>query len=213
MADEGDEPTEELSDENNSEEIENVDRIKVLEDKIEELEKEKQYSAAEMINLRQRYARERNTLLKFSSMNLASKILPVLDYLEKAISIENSESEKFLEGVNMTMKTLKTVLENEGVEKIEALDQAFNPSFMEAIAVIPVPEGKEPGTVVEVIEEGYLFHERVLRPVKVIVSEKGFTRLNNELRNKGFIVEEINYSEIAKMEGLLRCSTMPLQRK
>lgn len=171
MADEGDEPTEELSDENNSEEIENFDPIKILEDKIEELEKEKQYSTAEMVNLRQRYARERNTLLKFSSMNLASKILPVLDYLEKAISIENSESEKFLEGVSMTMKTLKTVLENEGVEKIEALDQVFNPSFMEAIAVIPVPEGKEPGTVVEVIEEGYLFHERVLRPVKVIVSE------------------------------------------
>ena len=48
---------------------------------------------------------------------------------------------------------------------------------------------------------------------KVIVSEKGFTRLNNELIKKGFIVEEINYSEIAKMEGLLRCSTMPLQRK
>ena len=48
---------------------------------------------------------------------------------------------------------------------------------------------------------------------KVIVSEKGFTRLNKELRKKGFIVEEINYSEIAKMEGLLRCSTMPLQRK
>ena len=66
MADEGDEPTEELSDENNSEEIENVDRIKVLEDKIEELEKEKQYSTAEMVNLRQRYARERNTLLKYA---------------------------------------------------------------------------------------------------------------------------------------------------
>jgi molecular chaperone GrpE (heat shock protein) len=42
---------------------------------------------------------------------------------------------------------------------------------MEAIAVIPAPEGKDSGTVVEVIEEGYLFHERVLRPVKVIVSE------------------------------------------
>ena len=48
---------------------------------------------------------------------------------------------------------------------------------------------------------------------KVIVSEKGFTRLNKELRKKGFIVEEIQYSEIAKMEGLLRCSTMPLIRK
>jgi molecular chaperone GrpE (heat shock protein) len=42
---------------------------------------------------------------------------------------------------------------------------------MEAIAVIPVPEGKEKGTVVEIIEHGYMFHERVLRPVKVIVSD------------------------------------------
>ena len=71
----------------------------------------------------------------------------------------------------MTLNALKTVLENEGVEKIEALDQVFNPSFMEAIAVIPVPEGKEKGTVVEIIEHGYMFHERVLRPVKVIVSD------------------------------------------
>ena len=172
MADEVDESTEELSEENNSEEIEIIDPIKVLESKVEELEKEKQYSAAEMINLRQRYARERNTLVKFSSMNLSSKILPVLDNLEKAISIENSQTEKILEGVTMTMETLKIVLENEGVIKIEALEQIFNPSFMEAIAVIPVPEGKEPGTVVEVIEDGYMFHERVLRPVKVIVSEE-----------------------------------------
>lgn len=48
---------------------------------------------------------------------------------------------------------------------------------------------------------------------KVIVSEKSFTRLNIELRKRGFFVEEIQYSEIAKMEGLLRCSTMPLKRK
>ena len=171
MADEVDESIEELSEGNNSEEIEIIDPIKVLESKIEELEKEKQYSTAEMVNLRQRYARERNTLVKFSSMNLSSKILPVLDNLEKAISIENSQTEKILEGVTMTMETLKAVLENEGVKKIDALEQIFNPSFMEAIAVIPVPEGKEPGTVVEVIEDGYMFHERVLRPVKVIVSE------------------------------------------
>ena len=171
MADEVDESTKELSEENNSEEIEIIDPIKVLESKVEELEKEKQYSAADMVNLRQRYARERNALVKYSSLNLASKILPVLDNLEKAISIENSESEKFLEGVNMTLNALKNVLENEGVEKIEALDQVFNPSFMEAIAVIPVPEGKEKGTVVEIIEHGYMFHERVLRPVKVIVSD------------------------------------------
>jgi molecular chaperone GrpE len=104
-------------------------------------------------------------------MNLASKILPVLDNLEKAISIENNESEKFIEGVNMTLKSLRSTLENEGVQKIEARDKLFDPSFMEAIAVIPTPEGKEPGSVVEIVEEGYMFHDRVLRPVKVIVSD------------------------------------------
>ena len=48
---------------------------------------------------------------------------------------------------------------------------------------------------------------------EVIISEQGFKRLNNELRKKGFMVEEVPYSEIAKMEGLLRCSTLPLFRQ
>ena len=171
MADEVDEVTENFSEEEKLEDSEIIDPIKTLEEKIQELEKEKQYSTAEIVNLRQRYARERNTLVKFSSMNLASKILPVLDNLEKAISIENNESEKFIEGVNMTLKSLRSTLENEGVQKIEARDKLFDPSFMEAIAVIPTPEGKEPGSVVEIVEEGYMFHDRVLRPVKVIVSD------------------------------------------
>ena len=171
MTDEVDEVTENFSEEEKSEESEIIDPIKILEEKIQELEKEKQYSTAEIVNLRQRYARERNTLVKFSSMNLASKILPVLDNLEKAISIENNESEKFIEGVNMTLKSLRSTLENEGVQKIDARDKLFDPSFMEAIAVIPTPEGKEPGSVVEIVEEGYMFHDRVLRPVKVIVSD------------------------------------------
>ena len=171
MTDEVDEVTENFSEEEKSEESEIIDPIKTLEEKIQELEKEKQYSTAEIVNLRQRYARERNILVKFSSMNLASKILPVLDNLEKAISIENNESEKFIEGVNMTLKSLRSTLENEGVEKIDARDKLFDPSFMEAIAVIPTPEGKEPGSVVEIVEEGYMFHDRVLRPVKVIVSD------------------------------------------
>jgi N-dimethylarginine dimethylaminohydrolase len=47
---------------------------------------------------------------------------------------------------------------------------------------------------------------------EVIISEKGFNRLNNELRKRGFTVEEVSYAEISKMEGLLRCSTLPLRR-
>ena len=63
-------------------------------------------------------------------------------------------------------------------------------------------------------EEMYQMNSNVFSiSEKVIVSEKGFTRLNDNLRKRGFIVEEIQYSQISKMEGLLRCSTLPLKRK
>ena len=170
MNDEGEEPVEEIPEDISPEE-EVIDPLRILEEKIVELEKEKQYNAAEIINIRQRYARERNTLLKFAGMNLAFNILPVVDNLEKALSIENNDSEKFIEGVNMTLKRLKNTLENEGVVKIEAKGQKFDPSFMESIAAIPSPNGEDSGVVIEIIEDGYMFHDRILRPVKVIVSE------------------------------------------
>ena len=59
----------------------------------------------------------------------------------------------------------------------------------------------------------YMFSNVFSISPEVIVSEKNFTRLNNELRKKGFIVEEVPFSEISKQEGLLRCATMPLIRK
>lgn len=170
MNDEDDEQVEEIPEDLSVDE-EVIDPLKILEEKILELEKEKQYNAAEIINIRQRYARERNALVKFAGMNLAFNMLPVVDNLEKALTIENNDSEKFIEGVNMTLKRLKNSLENEGVVKIEAKGEKFDPSFMEAIATIPSPNGEEEGMVIEIIEQGYMFHDRILRPVKVIVSE------------------------------------------
>lgn len=170
MNDEDDEQVEEIPEDLSVDE-EVIDPLKILEEKVLELEKEKQYNAAEIINIRQRYARERNALVKFAGMNLAFNMLPVVDNLEKALTIENNDSEKFIEGVNMTLKRLKSSLENEGVVKIEAKGEKFDPSFMEAIATIPSPNGEEEGMVIEIIEQGYMFHDRILRPVKVIVSE------------------------------------------
>ena len=170
MNDEDDEQVEEIPEDLSVDE-EVIDPLKILEEKVLELEKEKQYNAAEIINIRQRYARERNALVKFAGMNLAFNMLPVVDNLEKALTIENNDSEKFIEGVNMTLKRLKNSLENEGVVKIEAKGEKFDPSFMEAIATIQSPNGEEEGMVIEIIEQGYMFHDRILRPVKVIVSE------------------------------------------
>ena len=73
--------------------------------------------------------------------------------------------------------------------------------------------GKE--NIIEVSkEEMYNMNSNVFSiSDKVIISEKEFLRLNTELRNRGFIVEEVSYAEIAKMSGLFRCSTMPLIRE
>jgi molecular chaperone GrpE len=62
-------------------------------------------------------------------------------------------------------------LESEGVSHIESMGEKFDPTKMEAIAMIPSPEGVDSGTVVEVVEEGYMIHDRVLRASRVIVSE------------------------------------------
>ena len=95
MTDEGEEQVDEKPEEATLDE-EEINPLKILEEKVLDLETEKQYNAAEIINLRQRYARERNTLVKFAGMNLASNILPVVDNLEKALAIENNDPEKII---------------------------------------------------------------------------------------------------------------------
>ena len=144
-----------------------------LESKIVELQKELQYAKAETVNVGQRAARDRNQTLKYGGASLARRLIPVVDILGRAIeSAESGESsESVIEGVKLTLDGLKSSLESEGITQIEALGKNFDPTCMEAIATIPCPEGKEPGTVIEVVESGYRMHERILRASRVIVSE------------------------------------------
>jgi molecular chaperone GrpE len=74
-----------------------------------------------------------------------------------------------LEGQEATLKLLRSVLERFGVSSLEAAEARFDPEFHEAMTMIPMP-GVEPGTVIEVIQTGYLLHGRLLRPARVIVA-------------------------------------------
>ncbi len=156
-----------------SEDSQNVeDQSEKLEAEIARLEKELQYSAAEIANVRQRAARDKSEAIRFGASGLSRKMLPLLGSLDKAISnFDDSSSEAFLDGVKMTLEGIKRALESEGVVQIEAVGMQFDPTCMEAIATVSAPEGVEPGSVVEVMEEGYLLHERVLRAARVIVAE------------------------------------------
>jgi molecular chaperone GrpE len=153
------------------EQDDDADSVESLENKVVELEKELQYSAAEMINVRQRAAKERSEAMRYGGMSLALRILPLVDSLEKALEASDSEGTDALgEGVRLTLEGARAALEAEGVNQIE-VESAFDPTKMEAIATVPVTEGSEPGSVIEVVEVGYMYHDRVLRAARVIVAE------------------------------------------
>ena len=153
------------------EQDEEVNPIEELEARAAELEKELQYSAAEMVNVRQRAARERSEAMRYGGMSMALRMLPLVDSLEKALETANGDdSDALSEGVRLTLEGAKAALVAEGVSQIE-VESVFDPTMMEAIATVPVLEGNEPGSVIEVIEVGYMYHDRVLRAARVIVAE------------------------------------------
>ena len=138
-------------------ETEEEDSVQSLEEKILKLEKELQYSAAEIVNTRQRLMRDKSEALKYGSANLASKIIPIIDGLNRAIESSGNEenSESIVEGVKLILENMALALINEGIEKIEILENSFDATTMEAIASIPCTDGEEPGKIVQVIEDGY----------------------------------------------------------
>ncbi|HIM13820.1 MAG: nucleotide exchange factor GrpE [Candidatus Thalassarchaeum betae] len=145
--------------------------VEALEARVADLEKKLQYSAAEMVNVRQRARRERSEGMRYGGMSMALRMLPLVDSLEKALESSNGdESDALREGVRLTLEGAKAALKAEGVTQIE-VDSTFDPTNMEAIATVPAPEGCEPGSVIEVVEVGYMYHDRVLRAARVIVAE------------------------------------------
>ena len=141
--------------------------------RVEDLEKELQYAKAEIANIVQRSSRDRSEALKYGSSSLAKRLIPSIDLLSRAIDSAEADdgSDSVIEGVRLTLDGLRDSLESEGITMIESLGEPFDPTCMEAIATIPCPEEHEPGNVVEVIESGYMLHDRVLRASRVIVSE------------------------------------------
>ena len=102
---------------------------------------------------------------------MALRMLPLVDSLEKALEASDGESfDALSEGVRLTLEGAKAALEAEGVNQIK-IESSFDPTMMEAIATVPVPEGTEPGSVIEIVEVGYMYHDRVLRAARVIVAE------------------------------------------
>jgi molecular chaperone GrpE len=140
-------------------------------------------SQAEMENLKKRNKKEREDWLKYANESLIKEILPIVDSLERAI--EHCQDDVCLtslrEGVELTLKSLKTALGKSGVEEIKSCGEDFDPCYHEAIAEL-ADEKAGPGTILQEFQKGYVLNKRLLRPAKVVVCKASQTP-NNQNAN------------------------------
>ena len=154
-------------------------RIAELEALVETLKSEKLLALAEAENAGKRADRRIADNAKYSVSNIAKALLQVADNLSRALLAAPPETraghdglKNLATGVELTERELIGVLENQGVRKMTAMNQPFDANFHNAIQEVDnkdVPTG----TVVQVFQDGYMIHDRLLRPAMVVVSKGG----------------------------------------
>ncbi len=132
-----------------------------------------QYLQADFENLRKRCDRQIQQVSQYSNERLVIQLLEVVDELELAVknAQEVSSTQTLIEGVQMTLKRLRKVLEQEGVTPIESLNKPFDPSRFNAIAAVE-REDVDGCVVIEEVRKGYVMKEKVIRPSIVKVAVK-----------------------------------------
>ena len=150
-----------------------------VEQKLKETEEKLLRSLAEIENQRRRFEKEIKDAFEFGSFNFAKESLAILDNLERAkIAIQNDEIlksnkdlERFIENLSIIEKDLISIFEKNRIIKIEAKGKKFDPNLHQAMTEIE-DEKSDEGTVVQVIQSGYMMGERLLRPALVGVAKR-----------------------------------------
>jgi molecular chaperone GrpE len=127
---------------------------------------------ADFDNYRKRTLREQTARAASASQALVTRLLPVLDNFELAVSAaeQSRDFDRMLKGVEMVFGELRQALEGEGLVKIEAEGKPFDPERHEAVIAVE-EEDTEPGTVVDIVRAGYELRGKVLRPAMVKVAK------------------------------------------
>ena len=150
----------------------------VLEDKNKTQEKLLR-TMAEMENQRRRFEKEKKEAFEFGGFNFAAESLSLIDNIDRAIvSFKNDESlknnkdlNKIIDSIEITKKDLVSIFKKNGVEAIECINKKFDPNFHQAMLEVE-NNTKEPGTIVQEIQKGYMMKNRLLRPSLVGVAKK-----------------------------------------
>lgn len=144
-----------------------------LEEKIREYEEQNLRIRAEFANYKKRVEREQLEFTKYFKGEILLSLLSIMDdfkmMFEKSSEGENEKS--ILEGAKLIYEKLLQILEKEGLEKVNALGEKFDPEIHEALMMKPIDNEDDHNKVIEVFQEGYKLQDRLLRPSKVIVGQ------------------------------------------
>jgi molecular chaperone GrpE len=124
---------------------------------------------AEMVNFKKRLERRYEEQVEEEKKHLLLKFLPVADNLERALNHANLNDDGLRDGIQLTYQELQHLLAQEGVEQMAPEGQPFDPSYHEAVAIIPTSKS-EADTVIAEVQKGYLYRDQLLRPARVYVA-------------------------------------------
>ena len=161
-----------INNEDNKEKISPEEKLKELEDKLVR-------AYAEMENQRRRYEKEKDDAFEYGGFSFAKESLNLLDNLDRSkASLENDEKlkdseslKKIFDHLNIIKKDMISIFKKNNIEQIETNNKKLDPNFHQAMLEIEDDE-KEPGTIVQEVQTGYMMKDRLLRPALVAVSKK-----------------------------------------
>jgi len=150
-----------------------------LEDKIKELEDRLARAYAEIENQRRRFEKEKDEAFDYGGFSLARETLNLIDNLERSkFALENDEKlkdsetlKKTVDHLNVIQKDMISILKKNNIEEIKSIDQKLDPNLHQTMMEVE-DDNKEPGTVVQEIQKGFMMKDRLLRPSLVAVSKK-----------------------------------------
>ncbi|MGY3038697.1 molecular chaperone GrpE [Rhodanobacter sp. TND4EL1] len=125
---------------------------------------------AELENQRRRLHRDLEQARRFANEKLLGELLPVYDGLESGLATEGGDVASIREGLGLTLKALLKVAESNGMSQVDPLGQPLDPERHHAVSIVDAA-GQAPGTVVSVLQKGYVLNDRLLRPALVAVAK------------------------------------------
>lgn len=148
---------------------ESVDATSSVQEEIKKLKEQVLRLAAELQNVKKRTEKEKLETSKFAISSFAKDILTVRDSLQLALDNCDETNNKIVEGIKLTLDIMDKVLTGQGIVMIKSLGEKFDPNIHQAMT--QVASDKPQGTIVSVMQEGFMLNQRLLRPALVCVSK------------------------------------------